>query len=83
MALSDYKRAQRAKAVLRELGYAVDNLWNIKSDVQKKFPCTDEEAHQILKNVLESENICEEINLAIDMEAQQNKFEEIEDNNQL
>jgi hypothetical protein len=44
-------KIQEAKAILREAGYFVDNLWHV-SDVQQDFKCTDEEAQQVLKEAL-------------------------------
>lgn len=42
---------EKAKAILREAGYFVENLWHI-SDVQKDFVCTDAEAYSILYEAL-------------------------------
>jgi hypothetical protein len=44
-------KIQEAKAILREAGYFVDNLWHV-SDVQQDFKCTDEEAQEVLREAL-------------------------------
>lgn len=51
---------QQALEVLRKDGYYVDNMWH-RSDVTEKFHCTNEQADDILNNVLNSESICEHI----------------------
>lgn len=51
---------QQALEVLRMNGYYVDNMW-CREDVTEKFHCTDEQADDILNNVLNSESICEHI----------------------
>lgn len=73
------QKREEAKNTLREMGYAVDNLWHIANDVQSKFKCTDAQAYQILNNVLKSEYLTVEINFAIAMEAESEDLEEIEE----
>lgn len=60
---------QKAKDILREYGYYVDNLWHVK-DVIDGFKCKDEdEAYSVLNEVMESEqtatNIFEQIGLIV------------------
>lgn len=42
---------ESAKQFLKENGYYVDNLWHI-DDVKIHFKCTDEEAYDVLDDVL-------------------------------
>lgn len=51
---------QQAIEVLRKDGYYVDNMWH-RDDVTEKFHCTDEQADEILNNVLNSDWICDRI----------------------
>ena len=60
----------KAKNILRNSGYYVDNLWHIR-DVTDGFKCEDEdEAYSVLDEVMESEqtaiNIFEQIGLIIE-----------------
>ncbi|MEJ6794582.1 MAG: hypothetical protein QNK68_06195 [Flavobacteriales bacterium] len=60
---------EKAKDVLRDSGYYVDNLWQTK-DVTDFYECTDEEdAYSVLDQVMESEqtatNIFEQIGLIV------------------
>ena len=57
MALS---KVQKAKQVLRDNGYFVDNLWTV-SDVKTKFDCTDEEAQDVLLMAMTNEATMEQI----------------------
>lgn len=65
---------QQALEVLRMNGYYVDNMWH-RSDVTEKFHCTDEEADEILNNVLNSESICEHIQERIFSEGDEMELE--------
>ena len=63
-------QVEKAKDLLRESGYYVDNLWQTK-DVMDFYECTDEEeAYLILNEVMTSEktavNIFEQIGLIVD-----------------
>lgn len=51
----------KAKDLLRNEGYFVDNLWHV-SDVQENFECDDETAQNILYWALTSDNVIEYIN---------------------
>lgn len=44
-------KVEQAKAVLKEAGYHTDSLWHI-NDVTNKFECTDEQAYELLDNVI-------------------------------
>ena len=60
---------ERAKDILRDAGYYVDNLWHIK-DIVGGFNCTnDVEAYRILDKVMTSEqtavDIFEQIGLIV------------------
>ena len=53
-------RIEQAKAVLKNAGYAVENLWSNR-DVQKEFDCTDDEAAVILRMALTEDVTVEQI----------------------
>jgi hypothetical protein len=65
-ALKKYRAVEKAKKLLREEGYFVDNLWCV-DDVKGKFDCTDEEAQGVLYGALQNEATMEQIWLAIDI----------------
>ncbi len=61
---------EQAKAVLRENGYFVDNLWHV-DDVKLRYNCEDDEqAQDILDQALTNDATMEQIWFAIDMVAQ-------------
>jgi hypothetical protein len=60
---------EKAKQVLRDAGYFVDNLWH-RYDVQQNYDCTDEEAMEILESALTNEYTQEQIFDAIDDSAE-------------
>jgi hypothetical protein len=61
---------EKAKAVLREAGYFVDNLWHI-DDIKLRYNCDDnEQAQEILNTALTNDATMEQIWFAIDMAAQ-------------
>ena len=53
-------KIEKAKAILREAGYFVDNLWTVQ-DVQDRYKCDDETAQDILDGALRNEWIIEQI----------------------
>ena len=59
---------EQAKQVLREAGYYVDNLWHI-NDVMDRFECTEQEAQEVLNEVLHNEFFIEQINSMLDDQA--------------
>ena len=62
---------EKAKAVLREAGYFVDNLWHI-DDIKLRYNCDDDEqAQDILNTALTNEATMEQIWFAIDMVAEE------------
>ncbi len=70
---------EEAKAVLRENGYFVDNLWHV-DDVKLRYNCDDDEvAQDILDNALTNDATMEQIWFAIDMVAQDEGLELKED----
>jgi len=58
---------EQAKAILKQHGYFVDNLWTV-NDVTDRYECNVEEAYRVLDIVLTSESTTEHIWLAIDLE---------------
>jgi len=61
---------EEAKAVLRENGYFVDNLWHV-DDVKLRYNCDDDEqAQEILYRALTNDATMEQVWFALDMVAQ-------------
>ena len=58
---------EKAKQVLRDAGYQVDNLWHI-DDVQGNYNCTDEQAMEVLEGALMNDYVMETIFGVIDDE---------------
>ena len=56
---------QKAKAVLKQHGYYVDNLWSTQ-DVTDRYECTEEQAQEVLDKALTNEYITEQVFLTID-----------------
>lgn len=48
------EQIEAAKKLLKDAGYFTDNLWHI-DDVKSQFKCSDDEAYQLLKSVLDCE----------------------------
>lgn len=69
---------EKAKAILREAGYFVDNLWTVQ-DVQDRYKCDDDTAQGILYDSLTNEYIVEKIYNQISDFAECEGIEEIED----
>ena len=70
---------EEAKAVLRENGYFVDNLWHV-DDVKLRYNCDDDEvAQDILDRALTNDATMEQVWFAIDMVAQDEGLELKED----
>lgn len=65
---SDALTVESAKQFLEDNGYYTQNLWQV-SDVQADFNCTEEEAQNVLNDVLNSDRIKGEINETIDIVA--------------
>lgn len=72
-----YQEIEKAKALLKENGYQVDNLWCV-DDVKSKFECTDEEAQHVLYKALTNDATMEQIWLAIDIVGENEGLEKIE-----
>ena len=65
----DNQAVQKAKEVLRENGFFVDNLWHV-DDVKLRYNCDDDEqAQDILNGALTNDATMEQIWFAIDMVA--------------
>ncbi len=66
---------EEAKAVLRENGFFVDNLWHV-DDIKLRYNCEDnEQAQDILNCALTNDATMEQIWFAIDMVAQDDGLE--------
>jgi hypothetical protein len=64
--MSDTKflQIQKAKQLLKDNGYFVDNLWQV-DDVKEKFECDDDTAQEVLNNALTNDATMEQIWLSI------------------
>ena len=71
-------KIQQAKAILREAGYFVDNLWTL-DDVQSRYECDDKTAQEILDYVLTNESLVEDIFELIRLEAEEMELKEKEE----
>jgi len=78
MTIEQQKEIEKAKQLLRDNGYFVDNLWHV-DDVKGKFKCDDETAQSILKDALENDATMEQIWLAIDIAGESEGLEVIEE----
>jgi len=78
MSKSISKKIEEAKALLKENGYFVDNLWCV-DDVKAKFKCTDEQAQDVLEKSLTNDATMEQIWLSIDIFAEMEELEEIDE----
>ena len=71
----DTLAVEKAKAVLRENGFFVDNIWHV-DDVKLRYNCDDDEqAQEILNGGLTNDATMEQIWFAIDMKAQDEGLE--------
>jgi muramoyltetrapeptide carboxypeptidase LdcA involved in peptidoglycan recycling len=61
---------EKAKQVLENAGYQVDNLWHI-DDVKQNYNCTDEEAMEVLIEALGRDYIMETVFDIISLEAEE------------
>jgi hypothetical protein len=69
---------EQAQEFLKEQGYFTDNLWHIE-DVKCNFKCTDEEAQEVLNDVLTNDYFFEQTNNTIADTAREKGLEEIEE----
>ena len=77
--MEDLQAVENAKAVLRENGYFVDNLWHV-DDVKLRYQCEDNEmALDILYSALTNEATMEQVWFAINMIAEDEGLTLIED----
>jgi hypothetical protein len=65
---------EQAKAILKQYGYFVDNLWSV-SDVTDRYDCTDKKAQEVLNKALTNESVVEQILFAIDDECDDDGIE--------
>ena len=78
MTIEQQKEIEKAKQLLRDNGYFVDNLWHVE-DVKGRFKCDDDEvAQDILSNALQNDATMEQIWLAIDIAGESEGLEAIE-----
>jgi hypothetical protein len=59
---------EKAKQVLKDAGYYVDNLWSIE-DVKKDWRCTDKQSFEILDSIFKGEYFGEVVFDLINIEA--------------
>jgi hypothetical protein len=67
---------KQAKETLKKNGYFTDNLWSIE-DVQDIFDCSDEEAQDVLHDVLTNEGTMHHIWSAIRIIGQDKSLSEV------
>lgn len=70
--------SRRAKKILEERGYQVDNLWHI-DDVKGVFDCTNDEAMDVLISALQNEATMEQIWYAIHFVGNEHGLKQKED----
>jgi len=61
---------EKAREILKQAGYFVDNLWQV-SDVMHKFECSEDEAQEVLSSALQNEATMEQIWFAIDFHGEE------------
>ena len=77
--MEDLQAVENARAVLRENGYFVDNLWHV-DDIKLRYQCDDNEvAQDILYKAVTNEATMEQIWFAINMVAVDEGLTLIED----
>jgi hypothetical protein len=69
---------EQAKAILKQHGYFVDNLWSTQ-DVTDRYECTEEQAYDVLDEALTNEWVMEQIWFSIDDACDSLKIELKED----
>jgi hypothetical protein len=69
---------EQAKAILKQHGYFVDNLWSTQ-DVTDRYECTEEQAQDVLNTALTNEWVVEQIFYAISDACDYENIELIED----
>ena len=69
---------EQAKAILKQHGYFVDNLWSTQ-DVTDRYECTEEDAQEVLNRALTNEWVMEQIWFSIDDACDSLKIELKED----
>lgn len=57
-------KIEEAKAILKQAGYYVDNLWHV-DDVKSRFECDEDDAQEVLDSALKNEATMEQIWYAI------------------
>lgn len=71
--MTNQNEIEKAKKLLRDNGYFVDNLWRTE-DVTGNFECSEEEAQDVLLSALTNEATMEQIWLAIHSEGEYRKL---------
>jgi len=67
---------EKAKDVLREAGYYVDNLWQAE-DVTSRFACTEDEAQEVLEEAFNNDWLTEQMFVEIKEVAMQKYLEKV------
>lgn len=73
----EFDKIQMAIKTLRDEGYFVEHLWHI-DDVQERFKCTDEQAHDVLYNVLRNGMLLVSMYELIEEECNSHGYDEID-----
>ena len=69
---------EEAKEFLKSKGYFVGNLWHIE-DVKTNYPCSEEQAQEVLSKALQNEATIDQIWFAINSVAEDNGLERKEE----
>lgn len=74
----DEDKDKEARDILTKMGYFVENLWHI-DDVKMRYNCTDEQAMEVLRKVLQGEFIMQSVHEIIHVVADEMKLEPNDD----
>lgn len=69
-------KIEQAMAVLKENGYAIENLWQVH-DVLDRYETTDSQAMLIINEALRHEKVIDTILEVIEMYAEQSGFKSL------
>ena len=74
------EKVEKARKVLEDNGFQVQNLWHIE-DVKQMYECTDQEAQEILHKVLTNEAVMELIWYGVKDLCEYKKLKKVDDDN--
>ena len=71
-------KIEEAKAILKQAGYYVDNLWHV-DDVKSRFKCDEDDAQEVLDSAFQNEATMAQIWEAIHYAAEFDELPYIDD----